>query len=285
FEVADVLRQFGDAYREQHPLSYQQRKVFNAIIRCRTAALGGHVDECLECGRLRISYNPCNDRHCPKCGAFEKAQWLENRKAETLPITYHHVIFTTDHAINALARVNKRAVYHLLFQAATETLKAYGQKYLGGEIGITAVLHTWGEDLREHIHLHCIVTGGALVQDEAGERWESTPKGWLFPVVALSADYRDLSACDAQAGRFCAGLAKLYRQGKLKLVGACADLDVAALVEEMQAKAWEVFTRPAFEGVEGVYDYPSTGSGQAWGATSSALPSPTTASSTSGTVG
>jgi len=131
------------------------------------------VDECLECGRLRISYNPCNDRHCPKCGAFEKAQWLEDRKTEMLPVTYHHVIFTTDHAINDVARVNKRETYHLLFQAATDTLKAYGQKYLGGEIGVTAVLHTWGEDLREHIYLHCIVTGGALVRDEgasAGSR-------------------------------------------------------------------------------------------------------------------
>jgi len=246
YEVADVFRQYGDDYRRQYRLSYEQRKVFNAIIQCRTAALGGHVDECLECGRLRISYNACNDRHRPKCGAFEKAQWLENRKTEMLPITHHHVIFTTDHAINDVARVNKREIYHLLFQAATETLKAYGQKYLGGEIGITAVLHTWGEDLREHIHLHCIVAGGALVRDEAGERWQPAAKGWLFPVVALSRDYRD---------RLCEGLARLYRQGELKLVGACAGLDVMALVKQMQAKAWEVFSRPAFEGVEGVYDY------------------------------
>lgn len=198
FEVADVFRQFGAAYRRQFRLSYEQRRVMEAIVACRTAALGGHVDECPECGRLRISYNPCNDRHCPRCGAFEKAQWLEERKAEILPITYHHVIFTTDHAINALARVNKREIYHLLFQAATETLKEYGQKYLGGEIGITAVLHTWGEDMREHIHLHCIVTGGALVQAEAGQRWpaggfEETRRGcwdrqrWLW-VASSSTD-------------------------------------------------------------------------------------------------
>ena len=204
FEVADVFRQFGEAYRQHYPLSYAQRKVMNAILRCRTAALGGHVEECPACGRLRISYNPCNNRHCPKCGAFEKAQWLENRTAETLPITYHHVIFTTDHAINDVARENKREVYHLLFQAATETLKAYGEQYLGGEIGITAVLHTWSEDLREHIHLHCIVTGGALVQTEEGEAWQPAAEGFLFPVVALSADYRD---------RFCAGRKRLYRRG------------------------------------------------------------------------
>lgn len=149
--MADVFRQFGDAYRAQYVVTYEQRRVINDIVQCRTAELGGHVDECPECGGLRISYNPCNNRHCPKCGAFEKAQWLEDRKAELLPITYHHVIFTTDHAINDLARVNKRLVYHELFAAAAKTLKAYGQQYLGGEIGITAVLHTWGEDLREHI--------------------------------------------------------------------------------------------------------------------------------------
>jgi hypothetical protein len=254
FEVADVFRQFGDDYRAQYPLSSEQRQALRDILNCRTAALGGHVDACPECGGIRISYNPCNNRHCPQCGAFEKAQWLENRKAETLPITYFHVIFTTDHAINDLARVNKRAIYELLFRAATATLKAYGQQYLGGEIGITAVLHIlrqaqdrlWGEDLSEHIHLHCIVTGGALVQAEDGDKWQAAAAGFLFPIVALSADYRD---------RLCDGLVRLYRRGKLQLVGVCADLDVAALVETMRAKAWEVFVRPAFEGVEGVYDY------------------------------
>lgn len=246
YEVADVFRAYGEAYRQKYQVTYQQAKVMTAIMQCRTAALGGHVEECPVCGGVRICYNPCDNRHCPKCGAFEKARWLEERKASLLPIPYFHVVFTTDHAINPLVRANQKAIYDLLFQAATETLKAYGQEYLGGEIGITAVLHTWGEDLGEHIHLHGIVTGGALQETEEGARWQPCLEGFLFPIVKLSRDYRDA---------FCEGLARLHRRGELKLAGECEGLEVKALAAEMRAKKWEVYVKEAYAGPEQVYDY------------------------------
>lgn len=163
-----------------------------------------------------------------------------------LPTPYFHTVFTTDHLINDLARVNQREIYNLLFRTAAKMLKRYGKKYLGGEIGFTAVLHTWGQDLREHIHLHVIVTGGALQQTAEGERWQASKKGFLFPVVALSAEFRD---------EFCKGLLKLYRKGKLKRKGKAKGLDVEAMVAEMQAKKWEVFIRKAFDNPEQVYEY------------------------------
>ena len=164
-EVADIFRQFGEAYRQQYALSAEQRVAMRAIEQCRTAALGGHVDECDSCGTLRISYNSCRDRHCPKCGVLDQARWLEARRAELLPVDYYHVVFTLDHAFNALARCNPRQMYDLLFAAAARTLKAFGVQYLEGDIGVVAVLHTWGQTLEQHLHLHCIVTGGALSFD------------------------------------------------------------------------------------------------------------------------
>lgn len=242
YEVADVFRKFGAAYRRRYPTSWKQRKVMSEIANCRTSALGGYVEQCDECGKLRICYCSCKDRHCPKCGAFEKAQWLAKQEALLLPTPYFHVVFTTDHAINDLARVNQRKVYQLLFDAASDTLKAYGEKYLGGMLGFTAVLHTWGQTMEEHIHLHVIVTGGAF----DGQEWHASEPGFLFPVVEMSADFRD---------RFCRGLLKLYRDGELALIGKAAEVDVEALVEEMRAKKWEVFIREAFDDPEQLYEY------------------------------
>jgi hypothetical protein len=236
YEVADVFRRYGDAYRRQYPLSWEQHKAIRDIINCRTAALGGYVEECDTCGRLRISYCSCKNRNCPKCGGFEKAQWLARQEAKLLPIPYFHVVFTTDHLINDLARVNREEIYDLLFHTAAEVLKAYGRKYLGGEIGFTMVLHTWSQTLTEHIHLHCIVTGGALQQTEEGPRWRSAAKDFLFPVLPLSREFRD---------RFCAGLLRLQRRGRLKLVGQAAGVEVAGLVKRMRSKRWEVFIKPA----------------------------------------
>ena len=164
-----------------------------------------------------------------------------------LPIQYFHTVFTCDHALNPLVRANQAALYNLLFEAASCLLKQYGHTYLGGEIGATATLHTWGEDLNEHLHLHWIVTGGALQRDADGKwHWKSASPDFLFPVLKLSREYRD---------RVCDGLLKLWRDGKLKLVGACADLDVEALVAEMRAKNWEVYIKPAHgEGVT-VFEY------------------------------
>lgn len=162
FEVADIFRHFGEEYRDKYPLSWQQLKVMQDIINCRTATLGGYIEMCDTCGKLRVSYGSCQNRHCPKCGAFEKAEWLAAQEVLMLPITYYHGVFTTDHAINPLLPANEQQIYDLLFKTATATLREYGRKYLGGEIGITAVLHTWAQDLSQHIHLHCIITGGAL---------------------------------------------------------------------------------------------------------------------------
>ncbi len=248
YELADILRLYGDAYQRQYHISHEQRLVMRDIVQCRTAALGGHVDECDSCGGLRISYNSCRNRHCPKCGALAKMEWLEKQKAHLLPTHYFHVVFTIDHLFNPLVRVNQKQVYNLLFASAAQTLKAFGQRYLGGEIGFTAVLHTWGQTLTEHLHLHCLVPGGALTN--RGKYWQATPADFLFPIVELSAQFRDT---------FCNGVKKLFNNGQLSFAGQCADLANAAvfeaLVAESQAKKWQVYTKPPFSDAAQTLDY------------------------------
>ncbi len=247
-EVADIFRRYGAAYRAQYPLSQQQRLVLRDITQCRTAALGGHVAACDECGGLRIAYNSCCNRHCPKCGTLAKAVWLDQQRAHLLPTHYFHVVFTIDHAFNPLARVNQKQVYDQLFHSAAETLKACGRQYLGGEIGFTAVLHTWGQTLTEHIHLHCLVPGGALSAD--GKRWQAASPDFLFPILSLSARFRDA---------FCAGLQQRYAKGQLHFAGQCAHLaDPNAwqqLLAAAQAKRWQVYAKPPFGDAAQVLDY------------------------------
>jgi len=165
-EVADIFRQIGHAYRQDHAdsLSRGQRRVMTAIERCRTAALGGHVEQCDACGHQRIAFNSCRDRHCPKCQSLTRAQWLEDRQAELLPVEYFHVVFTVPQEIAAIAYQNKAAVYDILFRATAETLRtiAADPKHLGADIGFIAVLHTWGQALQQHPHLHCVVPGGGV---------------------------------------------------------------------------------------------------------------------------
>lgn len=231
-ELADVLAaHFADYLKVAH-CTAEQLAAVNAILKCRTAALGGHLRECDVCGRVQLVYNACGNRHCPKCGAFERAQWLAQQAARMLPIPHFQVVFTLDHRVNPLAEVNPEAIYDLLFSTANQTLKAFAQQYFGGEIGVTAVLHTWGQTLQHHIHLHCMVTGGALVPTKRGYRWRKCAKGFLFPVVALAQQFRNA---------FCAGLRRLAQRGALRLVGACAGLDVAALSQALQARKWEVY--------------------------------------------
>jgi hypothetical protein len=246
FEVADVFRKYGDAYRRKYHVSWEQSKAMRDIVNCRTAALGGYVEQCDTCARIRIRYCSCKNRNCPKCGAFEKAQWLASQEIKLLPIPYFHVVFTIDHLINDLARVNKRQIYNLLFHTAAEVLKAFGHKYLGGEIGFTVVLHTWSQTMTEHIHLHCIVTGGALHQTKNGPRWRSSKKTFLFPVKTLSRQFRDA---------FCRGLVKLERKDKLQHVGQAAQIDVDKLVQQMRSKRWEVFIKPAPDDPKSICDY------------------------------
>ena len=243
YEVADVLRGYLSEYKRYYKITPEQARVCGALMACRTALLGGHVEQCLKCGAIAISYNSCRDRHCPKCCKYKKAQWVAKQEVMLLPVPYFHVVFTTDHLLNELVPANKRLIYNLLFKAAIETLKAYGKRYWGGELGITAVLHTWGQSLNEHVHLHCVVTGGALAED--GQRWQSCEGRYLFPIVALSADYRD---------RFCKGLRKLLKGGQLKLLAQQSEEIVLAQLEQMQGKNWEVYANH-FEGPEMVYDY------------------------------
>jgi hypothetical protein len=243
YEVAEVLWLWEGDYRAQYPVTWEQARVMGALKACRTAKLGGTVYQCSECGAMQIAYCSCRDRHCPKCGKFKKAEWLARQEVLLLPVPYFHVTFTTDHAINKLVGANRRVIYDALFWAVGESLREFGQKYLGGELGFTAVLHTWGQRLEPHVHVHCIVTGGALSQD--GQRWQASQADFLFPAEEFSAAYRD---------RFCRKLKRLYRRGELKLVGQCADLDVLGTVVEMQAKAWAVFIKP-FAGPEPVEEY------------------------------
>lgn len=162
FEVASIFRQYGPEYRRTHRLPVHHHKVMRAIEQCRTQALGGHVSECDACGQQRISYNSCRDRHCPKCQGSARRKWVAARQAELLPIDYFHVVFTLPDQLVPLARYNQPLIYGLLFRALAQTLLEFGERHWGGELGITAVLHTWGQTLCEHPHVHAIVTGGGL---------------------------------------------------------------------------------------------------------------------------
>lgn len=240
YEVADVFREYGEAYRQQYGVTEEQARVMAAITACRTAALGGQVYECLNCGAVEFAYHSCRDRHCPKCQKFERAQWVEQQKVLVLPIPYFHIIFTTDHAINDWLATNRAVLYNLLFATAAETLQQFAARDLNGALGITAVLHTWGQTLQPHVHLHCVVTGGALSLD--GRHWLRCTPNYLFDIVAVSAAFREA---------FCAGLLRLADHGQL--VGVTGD-EVTATVAAMRAKNWEVFAKP-FATPEVVIDY------------------------------
>lgn len=243
YTVGDVLRQFGEEFRKKYRPSEEQLRVLRRLEICRTAALGGYVEVCDECGVWVFHYESCRDRHCPSCGKFKKAQWVNRQQVYLLPIPYFHCVFTTDHAINGIASQNRREVYDLLFKAVSKSLKWASKKYFGGQPGFTLVLHSWGQTMNEHIHIHCIVTGGALSFDQ--KKWKRSGKKFLFPIVELSAKFRDI---------FCKGLRKLYRTGKLTLKGELEKLDVERMVKEMLGKKWEVFAK-AFESAEKVLEY------------------------------
>ena len=212
-EVADIFRgeaiSFLQDYGER--LSSSQKRVFSDIQACRTAVMGGHVGACDECGHREISYNSCRNRHCPKCQALARAQWLEQRAAELLPISYFHVVFTLPAEMAALALQNKRLLYGMLFEAASRTLLevAANPRHLGAdEIGVLAVLHTWGQNLMHHPHLHCVVSGGGLAQN--GSRWIASRKHYLLPVRVLSRVFRN---------KFRALLQRAFQRGELEFFG------------------------------------------------------------------
>jgi hypothetical protein len=250
-EVADVLRRFGRAYRQTYGgLSPDQARVTRALIQCRTAALGGHVDACDACGARQISYNSCRDRHCPKCQAAATAAWLERERAYLLPVPYSHVVFTLPHTLAPLALQNARLCYGLLFQAAAQTLLeiAADPKHLGARIGFVAILHTWGQTLLHHPHLHCLVPAGGLAPGD--ERWIACRRGFFLPVRVLGALFR---------GRYLALLETAGREGRLRFhaqLQALADPVVfARLLRQARRKKWVVYAKPPFGGPEPALKY------------------------------
>jgi hypothetical protein len=216
-EVADIARHYGAADRQSHAgtLSRAQLRVLHALEICRTAALGGHVDACEACGHIRISYNSCRNRHCPKCQALARAAWLEARRADLLPVPYFHVVFTIPEPVAAIALQNQRVVYDILFRTAAATLKAIAAdpRHLGAEIGFIAVLHTWGQTLQYHPHLHGVMPGGGLAPD--GDRWVACRPDFFLPVRVLSSLFRRL---------FLEALDAAYRAGDLSFHGSLGDL-------------------------------------------------------------
>ncbi len=251
-EVADIFRAAGPAYRSAHAghLSLTQLKVMTAIETCRTAALGGHVEACTDCGHWRIAYNSCRNRHCPKCQGAAARTWLAEREGDLLPVGYFHVVFTLPTEVADIAFQNKALLYDLLFKAASETMLtiAADPKHLGARIGVTAVLHTWGSAMTHHPHIHMIVPGGGIAP--GGERWISSRPAFLLPVRVLGALFRRL---------FLTRLMALHAIGKLGLFGHLAHLvDRRAFLRHLspvKKKRWVVYAKPPFAGPEAVLAY------------------------------
>lgn len=249
-ELADIFRRHGPAYRQAHSLTPHQHQLMRAIESCRTAALGGHVDQCGLCHHLRVSYNSCRNRHCPKCGGSQRAQWLLDRQQELLPIQYFHVVFTLPPAMAAIALQNKRVVYDILFRAAAETLLTIARdpKHLGAEIGFFAILHTWGQNLHHHPHVHCVVSGGGLSADHT--RFVPCRPGFFLPVRVLSRLFRRL---------FLEALQLAFDQGELQFFSDLRHLQdaacFAAYLHPCQQSDWVVYAKPPFGGPDAVLAY------------------------------
>jgi len=246
-EVADIFRRYGPQYRKDHPLPLNQLRVMRAIEICRTATLGGHVDECDSCGHLEISYNSCRNRHCPKCQFLRKEQWMEARAEDLLPIEYFHVVFTIPSELNPLVLRNQKVMYNLLLRSVSETLLELGNTRLGVRIGFIAILHTWGQNLMDHPHVHCVVTGGGLSRDR---RWLSCRKSFFIPVRVMSALFR---------GKFLDYLKEGFEAGDLQFPGAIGHLQNSPIFEgfrrQFYHKKWVVYCKPPFQGAAGALQY------------------------------
>jgi Putative transposase/Transposase zinc-binding domain len=251
-EVADIFRRHGEAFRQAHAghLGRVERRVMGAITACRTAALGGHVEQCDRCGATRIAYNSCRNRHCPKCQGLARAQWLADRQAELLPVPYFHVVFTLPAPAGEIAFQNKAAVYAILFRAAAETLAtiAADPRHLGAQLGVTMVLHTWGQTLQHHPHVHCVVPGGGPSLD--GTRWIACRPGFFLPVRVLSRLFRRL---------FLRKLKNAFDTGKLPFFGNLSGLAepeaFAKRLGQLQRINWVVYAKPPFGGPQQVLAY------------------------------
>jgi len=251
-EVADVFRAAGSAWRAAHAghISLAQLKVMSAIETCRTAALGGHIEGCEDCGHRRIAYNSCRNRHCPKCQAVAAREWLAAREDDLLPVGYFHVVFTVPAEVADIAFHNKAVIYDLLFRAASETMLtiAADRRHLGARIGITAVLHTWGSAMTHHPHIHMVVPGGGISLD--GERWISSRAAFLLPVRVLSKLFRRL---------FLTRLHELHAAARLHFFGDHVELNerraFLRYLAPLRKKKWVVYAKPPFAGPEAVLAY------------------------------
>jgi hypothetical protein len=259
WEVADVIRQYGEAFRNRHGghLTGTQTKALHDLERCRTAALGGHVEVCLDCGHERIAYNSCRNRHCPKCQALARARWLAKEAEHLLPVEYYHVVFTLPAEVAELALGNRAPLYDLLFQAASATLRdvAANPKRLGAQVGALLVLHTWGQNLHHHPHVHAVVTGGGLSCNaqgvvDASPQWIACRPGFFLPVKVLGRVFR---------GKYLEGLRKLFESGKLVLPDRLKPLtDPQALAKwltPLYRKEWVVYAKRPFGGPQQVLKY------------------------------
>jgi hypothetical protein len=252
FEVADIVRRHGDRFLDTYAtwVTGQHRRVLRAIVRCRTAALGGHRDRCAQCAQLAISYNSCRDRHCPKCLTAARNAWVAARERELLPVGYVHIVFTMPEPLARLALINKRVVYDLLFRAAAETLLqvAANPKRLGGTIGGLMVLHTWGQRLQHHPHVHCVVPMGGLTPDAT--RWIHARPRFFLPIPVLRKLFR---------GKLLAGLAAACREGRLDVSGALAPLKpeagFRAFLRSLYRHTWVVYAKPPFGSPAHVLQY------------------------------
>jgi hypothetical protein len=243
--LADVLRRHGPAYLAAHPLSAAKAKVWRAILACRTAALGGHVQTCDACGTTRHVYHSCRNRHCPRCQTRAKEVWLAARQREVLPVPYFHLVFTLPHDLNGLIGQCPRALYEMLFGAVSATLTEFAAnpRWLGGTPAFTLVLHTWKQDLGRHVHVHALVPGGALKAD--GD-WVAAKGGFLFPIQALSQVYR---------GKFVAALKRARQSGKLQSEALLTDAAWDALLARLYDHDWVVYAKHSLGGPEQVLDY------------------------------
>jgi hypothetical protein len=259
WEVADVIREHGDALVAKYGglLTLEQKRALRQLAVCRTAALGGHVQRCLDCGREQIAYNSCRNRHCPKCQALSRARWLERQIEHLLPVEYFHVVFTLPAALAALVQANARLLYEILLQKAAQTMRdvAANPKRLGARVGMLLVLHTWGQNLHYHPHVHAVVTGGGLSCNPLGvldavPRWVSCRPGFFLPVRVLSRVFR---------GKFLEGLRQAFHDGTLRLPASLAGLAApeafARWLSPLTRQEWVVYAKPPFGGPEQVLKY------------------------------
>jgi hypothetical protein len=248
-EVQDIFLKYGPEYRENHKLTLFQHKAMSAIQKCRTSQLGGHMDVCGSCGNTQISYNSCRNRHCPKCQTLAKERWIDNQKSNLLNVGYFHVVFSIPDILNLMVYQNQKELYTLLFKAVAETLAelASDKKYLGAKLGFTSVLHTWGQNLMHHPHIHCIVPGGGL---SSIGKWVNSRKKFFIPVKVLSRKFR---------GKFLYYLKQLYCQNKIEFHGSqkflSYDKDFEKLLSTLYSKEWIVYCKPPFKDAACVVEY------------------------------